>query len=63
MAFDFARNDDNPGIPPLRPDLLAHGGTIETPAPRYRIRWCSVAEWLAFAFVVAVVAAWIVATP
>lgn len=54
--FDGLRHEDDPGIPPLRPERLAAGGTISAPDVQLSpsIRMPGIAEWFAVAVLVLV---------
>lgn len=61
--FDFARNLEDPGLPPLDLDRLACGGSIDIQIRRKAIRWCGFTEWLAVAVIAVVVLGLLVALP
>ncbi len=65
--FDFSRQDEDPGIPPIHPDRLACGGTIEAPSARHSDRlhaWFQVFWYgVLAAFVLAVIYWYIAVTP
>jgi hypothetical protein len=62
MAFDFARNDNDPGLAPLRTDRLALA-MRDVQVRRKALRWCGITEWLAVAVIVVVVFGLLVALP